>query len=100
MQVYVRLTLRTSAAQDKVRVCEQDKCHEWSWRSVVEPNAHPMFNPLEALFKCDYWRQEVVHQELLPRTSSSTSSTLVRSILACGLTGVAIFTIARSSLLR
>lgn len=63
--VFVRLTLRSSAASDNVRICEPDKCHEWRW---VDPAAwslpQPMFPPLEFLIASEYWRDEIARTHL------------------------------------
>ena len=92
-QVYVQLALRSAEKKECVRVCEPNKCYEWAWRSVANPNVQPMFVPLEQLFVSDYWRDHVVCSELRQREAALPLAG--RALIAVGLVGGGVFMLAR-----
>jgi hypothetical protein len=93
-QVYVRLALRSPDAKERVRVCEPNKCYEWAWRSVANPDVQPMFVPLEQLFKSDYWRDHVVRSDPQQR-DAATLPLAARAMIAAAAVGVGVFVLAR-----
>ena len=75
-------------------MCEPNKCYEWAWRSVDQPDVEPMFVPLEQLFASRYWRDEVVAPRLRQREASLP--TIALGIIAVGAVGLGALILARS----